>query len=209
MSYLLGQFDPATHPDFVSVGKPYSDRPGMRMRKEAFEAFKKMYEAARDEGVNLKIISSTRNFAQQKAIWEGKWERLATQTPDPRARALRILEYSSMPGTSRHHWGADIDLNDLNDAAFVGKGAHRAVYEWLSRRAGEFGFCMPYSAGRATGYQEEKWHWSYMPLSSQFLSDYERQIRAEQISGFRGDSLAATLDVVNRYVSGIAPECRR
>lgn len=209
VSYLLGQFDPASHSDFVAVGRPYSDRPDMRMRKEAFAAFQKMYEAAKAEGVTLRIISSTRSFSQQKAIWEGKWERFAAQTPDPRVRALRILEYSSMPGTSRHHWGTDIDLNDLNDAAFVGKGAHRAAYEWLSRKAGEFGFCQPYSAGRPTGYQEEKWHWSYMPLASRFLSDYERQIGADQIRGFRGDSLAAPLDVVKRYVAGISPKCHR
>ncbi len=65
-NYLLGKFDPATRTDFVVMGKPYADRSGMMLRKEAAEAFKKMWEAARKEKISLKIISSTRTFAQQK-----------------------------------------------------------------------------------------------------------------------------------------------
>ena len=166
--YLLGKFNPAQHPDFVSVGVPFTDKPGMMMRKEAFEAFKKMSESARSAGISLKIISSTRNFEQQKSIWEGKWSRFAKEAPAPKDRALKILEYSSMPGSSRHHWGTDIDLNDLNNPSFERGGKYEKVYEWLAAHAHEFGFCQPYTPGRPHGYHEEKWHWSYTPLSKPF-----------------------------------------
>jgi LAS superfamily LD-carboxypeptidase LdcB len=205
--YLLGKFDPATHPDFVAVEKPYTDKPGMRLRKETFEAFKKMWDAAKNDGVSLKIISSTRSFDQQKNIWEGKWTRFAKATPDPLKRALKILEYSSMPGSSRHHWGTDIDLNDLNNAAFEGNGPHKKVYEWLSAHAAEYGFCQPYSAGRTHGYQEEKWHWSYTPLSKPFLAQYIAEINDADIQGFNGADLAAEIGAVKHYVSGIKLEC--
>ncbi len=118
ISYLLGKFDPAARKDFVAVGKPYSDKSGMMLRKEAFEAFKKMFEAAEKDGIALKIISSTRNFDRQKEIWEGKWTRFARDQPAAKDRALKILEYSAMPGASRHHWGTDVDLNDLNNPSF-------------------------------------------------------------------------------------------
>lgn len=205
--YLLGKFDPATHPDFVRVGKPYSDKPGMMLRKEAFEAFKKMWDSAKKAGVSLKIISSTRNFEQQKNIWEGKWERFSKEVPAPKGRALKILEYSSMPGSSRHHWGTDIDLNDLNNPSFEKGGKHQKVYEWLVAHAQEFGFCQPYTAGRPHGYQEEKWHWSYTPLSKPLLAQYKASISDTEIQGFLGSDLAPEIGAVKHYVLGINQSC--
>ncbi|MCC7467260.1 MAG: M15 family metallopeptidase [Saprospiraceae bacterium] len=205
--YLLGKFDPAAHPDFVAVGKPYTDKPGMMLRREAFEAFQKMWESARKDDVNLRIISSTRTFDQQKAIWEGKWGRFAKDAPKPLDRARKILEYSSMPGSSRHHWGTDIDLNDLNNPSFEAGGAHEKVYQWLSAHAHEYGFCQPYIPGRPHGYQEEKWHWSYTPLSIPFLQQYRQTITNADIQGFQGAQLASEVNAVEHYVLGIGELC--
>ena len=206
--YLLGKFDPAVHPDFVKVGKPYTDRPGMLLRRETFEAFKKMFEAARAENISLRIISSTRNFQQQKNIWETKWERFTKDAPLPKDRALKILEFSSMPGSSRHHWGTDMDLNDLNNPSFEAGGKYQKVYEWLSAHAHEYGFCQPYTAGRAHGYHEEKWHWSFSPLSKPFLEEYKKTITESDIRGFKGAELAPELHTVEYYVGGINQDCQ-
>ncbi len=206
--YLLGNFDPATHPDFEVVGKPYSDRPGMMMRRDAFEAFKKMYAAAKEANISLKVISSTRTFAQQKNIWEGKWKRFAKDAPGAEARARKILEYSSMPGSSRHHWGTDIDLNDLNNPSFEGTGKHAKVYQWLAEHAQEYGFGQPYTAGRPYGYNEEKWHWSFMPVSKQCLDQYQQTIKDTDIKGFEGSETALTIGIVKHYVLGIDEKCK-
>ena len=81
-----------------------------------------MYNAALLEGVELKIVSGTRNFHQQKSIWERKWN-ANIKSMDSLSSVKEILKYSSMPCTSRHHWGTDIDLNDLNNSYFeYGKG---------------------------------------------------------------------------------------
>lgn len=206
--YLLGKFDPARHADFVTVGKPYSDKPGMTLRKETFEAFKKMFEAAQKEGVTLKIISSTRNFFRQKEIWEGKWARFAKDTPAAKARALKILEYSSMPGSSRHHWGTDIDLNELENYHFEKGGKYEKAYQWLTKHAHEYGFCQPYTAGRPSGYKEEKWHWSYTPLSKPFLEQFEKNIHDADIKGFKGADTATEIGIVKNYVLGINNACK-
>ncbi len=210
-AYLMGKFDPVRHPDFVPVGRPYTDRPGMLLRKEAFESFRKMWEAARKDSVPLKIISSTRTFFQQKAIWEAKWSRFAKTTPDPTARAVRIMEYSAMPGASRHHWGTDIDLNDLNNPAFEAGGKYASVYDWLQKNAHRFGFCQPYTpkgAERPHGYNEEKWHWTYQPLSAPMLEAYSRQINDTLITGFLGAESAKSIGIVRQYVQGINQSCR-
>ncbi len=208
--FLMGKFTPAKHPDFVTVGKPYATKTGMMLQKEASEAFKKMHAAAKKDGIDLVIISSTRNFEQQKGIWEGKWTRFA-DTQDPVARAERILEYSSMPGTSRHHWGTDIDLNDLNNPAFEGKGKYAKLYEWMVAHAAEYGFGQPYSpigTERPYGYHEEKWHWSYLSLAKKYRKAYLDNIKDGDIVGFKGAETASGIKVVERYVGGVAKGCQ-
>ena len=49
-----------------------------------------MYNAAKKEGIALKIISGTRNFNEQKTIWERKWKRY--KSLDPIERAQMILD---------------------------------------------------------------------------------------------------------------------
>lgn len=205
--YLMGKFNPAQHPDFVAVGSPYTNRTGMYLRKEALAAFQKMWKAAQAEGLQLTIISAARNFDYQKNIWEKKWLKYAKAFPQPKTRALKILEYSAMPGASRHHWGTDIDLNDLNNGAFNRDGAHEKVYLWLVKHAAEYGFFQPYTAKnelRPNGYNEEKWHWSYRPLSEPLLREYEQSITDEQFAGFSGAETAPDIQVVKNFVSGIA-----
>lgn len=73
IEYLTGKFDPAQHPDFVKVDAKYADKEGHLLRKDAYESFVKMAEAAEGQGITLTIISATRNFEKQRGIWEGKW----------------------------------------------------------------------------------------------------------------------------------------
>ncbi len=215
VDYLLGKFTPESDTNFIEIPAKYCSRNGMLMRREAFGAFKEMFEAAETEGVNLKIISATRNFNYQKGIWERKWTgktlvggKDLSNTPG-KERALAILKYSSMPGTSRHHWGTDIDLNELTNSYFeAGEGL--IVYQWLLNNAPNYGFCQPYSEKgeqRPNGYEEEKWHWSYMPLSEELTEAYKERISYDMIKGFKGDETAKEIEVIKKYVLGINSQC--
>lgn len=217
LDYIMGKFDPAAHPDFVKIPGKYADREGRYLHKETFDSFLKMWAAAQKDGIQLRIISATRNFQAQKGIWEAKWtggrkvggQDLSKAIPDPAQRALKILEYSSMPGTSRHHWGTDIDLNALVNSHFE-KGEGLKTYEWLTTNASQYGFCQPYSpkgTERPHGYNEEKWHWSYLPIAKQLTDQASIQLKNEKIEGFKGAEAATQIDVVSKYVLGINPDC--
>lgn len=218
--YLLGQFEPQEDSLFVMIEDQYSDGSGRGgfMHRDAFQAFKKMHAAAKDAGISLTILSPTRNFYRQKGIWERKWngetlvkgKDLSKSQPDPVLRAKTILEYSSMPGTSRHHWGTDIDINAFENSYFEsGKGLKE--YEWLLANGPEYGFCQPYTQkgeARPNGYEEEKWHWSYTPVAEKYLSAYKRMIKYEDIKGFMGAETAEAIDVIPNYVDGINHACK-
>jgi zinc D-Ala-D-Ala carboxypeptidase len=205
-NYLLGRFDQQEDARFVKLEDAHTrgSARGQYLRKETYEAFKRMAEAAQKDGVQLVIISATRNFFQQKAIWERKWQAESAIESEVE-RAKKILLFSSMPGTSRHHWGTDVDLNNLNNSYFE-SGEGLKIYEWLKTNAHEYGFCQPYTSkeGGRTGYEEERWHWSYTPLSNEFLKAYKQTIQLSDIQGFLGHDTAAKIRVIQYYVEGVS-----
>ena len=219
IDYITGKFDPATHSEFTPILPEHANTASMLMRKDAYAAFVSMFEAARKEGVHLKIISATRNFDRQKQIWEKKWTgetlvegnvNLAQDVLDPVERAQRILRFSSMPGTSRHHWGTDIDLNHLENSWFE-HGEGLKIYTWLVEHAMDYGFCQPYSPkgpDRPNGYEEEKWHWSWMPVSQSLTRQATVLLNDHDIRGFLGDQTAPGIGVVSNYILGINTLCK-
>ena len=117
------------------------------------------------------------------------------------------MRYSSMPGTSRHHWGTDFDINALNNRWFDTPEG-KPVYDWMKAHAAEYGFCEVYSARdgrRQTGYEPERWHWSYIPTASRYLAAYV-EARDAQPRGFEGDVAAPQINWLTDYVLGINPD---
>lgn len=173
--------------------------------KEVADAFEKMYRAAEKEGFRLTLISGFRSFSHQKRIWQKKHKTNPYLYENEEMRILKIMEYSAMPGTSRHHWGSDIDVVSLKNSFFE-KGYGQEVFLWLKKNGNRFGFRQVYTAGRAHGYKEERWHFTYFPLSTEYLMAYKKQIQPSDIYGFSGDLLVGKLDIIEKYVLGINPE---
>ena len=202
---LLGKIDPAKNDQFTIIPSKYCMRSGMYLRNEVLIAFEELHKNAVDEGINLVVISATRSFDHQKSIWERKWGRTKYMGWQDFDKAQDILKYSSMPGTSRHHWGTDLDFNSLENSYFETEEGAK-VYDFLERCGGELGFVQVYTSkeeGR-TGYEEEKWHWSYMPVSSVLLDSYNDLISSEDIKGFEGSSSADSIKIIDHFVNGIA-----
>lgn len=219
--YLTGKFDPSQRENFVLIPSEYAigqmSQNKMYLRKETLDAFLRMQKAADQDGIDLKIASATRNFDYQKELWNNKWtgativdgKDLSKSFPDELERFKKILEYSAAPGTSRHHFGTDIDINDANPEYFK-KENGRKVYEWLAKNAYMFGFCQTYNlkgSERKTGYNEEKWHWSYLPIARKLTQEYKNLIKEKDLKGYDGDEYVSSLDLINDYVLSINPEC--
>ena len=214
---LTGRFDPAADTNFVALEAAYTDGDGeYLLRRETAAALRRMIDAAGADGVELRVRSATRNHARQAQIWGAKWRgerlleggvNLAESGLSDSAKARMILLYSSMPGTSRHHWGTDVDLNAFTNEYFdAGRGA--AEYAWLREHAPDFGFRQPYTSkeGGRTGYEEERWHWSYAPLSVPLLRAYAAEVDYGAIRGFAGADVAAEVGAIEEYVLGVNPE---
>ncbi|WP_224483587.1 M15 family metallopeptidase [Robertkochia aurantiaca] len=162
-------------------GKVYEGE-GIGLRKEAYESFIWMKEAAAKEGIEIRVVSGFRDFARQKGIWERKYNRFTGEGASPEEAIERIIEYSTIPGTSRHHWGTDIDIIDggaeysgdvLVAEKFERGGPFHKLKKWMDAHAGAYGFVRVYTdePGRK-GFKYEPWHYSYAPISIEMLKAY-------------------------------------
>ena len=189
--------------EFRTLPSDYCLKERCVLRSEAALAFEQMALAAARDGIRLRVLSATRSFSDQKRIWEAKWR---ARTGEPKSRAMDILKYSSMPGTSRHHWGTDLDINSLEPSYFKsGRGLEE--YLWLNENASRFGFFQAYTLSASTeagGYQEEPWHWSYAPLSNKMLRAYLIWVDYDDLPYFQGVEVAEELQIFDRFVRGVS-----
>ncbi|MFB3789547.1 MAG: M15 family metallopeptidase [bacterium] len=183
---------------------------GFNLRKPAAEAFEAMRKAARKDGIRLYSVSSFRGFEHQMKIWNQKYQSLRQNgTPAPEI-IWKILEYSSMPGSSRHHWGTDLDLIDdaptrpadpLQAEYFAEGGIYHNLYQWLVLNAPTYGFYEVYTNDpQRTGFAYEPWHWSYSELSIPFLKEYGeidllKHLKNSQMEGRQ----ILTAEIIQRY----------
>ena len=162
---------------------------GNQMQQQAADAFARLQADAREAGYQLTIASSFRSFARQAAIWNGKASG-ARPIHDDAGRPLNsadlsrrqllhaILRFSALPGTSRHHWGSDVDVYDAAavDAGYAVQltpqevapgGCFDGFHCWLDERMAadeSHGFFRPYARDTG-GVAVERWHLSYAPVS--------------------------------------------
>lgn len=221
--YVTGRFSASKHSQFATLEMLNIPTMGHRklLRREAGQALIQMIASLQKEhpDINIWVVSAHRGFYQQRHIWEAKWtgqrkvegQRLNDTLHDPTARAVKILEYSAMPGASRHHWGTEVDFNRLQNSYYE-KGSGLALYNWLRKNAATYGFCQPYTAGRNKGHREEKWHWSYRPLAMQFQRKWEElfsehTVRFLRNAKFAGNKAAAPLAA--GYQKHINPACSK
>ncbi len=207
--FLTGKNNYYTDTNFIEIPAHMAYRKQMFLLKETYESYNKMYLAAKKEGIHLKVISASRTFVEQSWIWEDKWKTHKSKFETDNALSSYIMQYSAMPGTSRHHWGTEVDLNSTSSSYFA-SGTGLKVYNWLAKNAATYGFCQSYNekgTERDTGYNEEMWHWSYYSLANRFLEGYKKKVNYTHITGFSGDFTAKSLDVIDNYVLAINNNC--
>ena len=153
-----------------------------KLQKEVFEAFTKMKKEALKEGILLQIVSAYRSINRQEEIWNRKFTTYISEGNLPQQAIKKIIEYSTIPGTSRHHWGTDIDIIDsiqkapkklLIDENYSRGGSYSNLKIWMDNNAEKFGFYLVYDDDPLRkGFKFEPWHYSFMPISKPMLNGF-------------------------------------
>lgn len=198
--------------ELIGKGNPDVFGEGFSLRKEAYDAYLKMSEAAAKKGIKIKAVSSYRTYAHQNRIWERKYKQFTSYGLSPTDAINKIVEYSTIPGTSRHHWATDIDIIDDNATysgdvlvaeKFHGEGPFCKLKEWLDKNANRFGFYIVYTDNpKRKGFKYEPWHYSYAPISKPMLKEYRKldikeMLQKEKLMG--NDYF--TSEFISKYIS--------
>ncbi|MDO5654876.1 MAG: M15 family metallopeptidase [Flavobacteriaceae bacterium] len=170
-----------------------------KLRKETSEALETLIKDAKKVGFKPQVLSSYRNYSHQKRIWDNKFESFTKQEKlSPQKAIQKIIAYSTIPGTSRHHWGTDFDMvdaakgiptNPLNEKHFNPGGIYYDFKIWLNENAEKYGFFEVYTNEKGRkGFKYEPWHFSYLPIACEMMRQYMNknlifEIRKSDIKG--------------------------
>lgn len=195
------------------------------LRPDTALAFQAMADAAAEEGIQLVAASGFRSFDRQLAIWNAKatgdrpclndlGDTLDLSCLDEWKAVQAILRFSALPGTSRHHWGTDLDVFDaaavpadyalqLVPREYGPDGPFYRLDQWLQSNSARFGFARPYSQDRG-GVAPEAWHLSYAPVAELYARQISptgwRQAIAGEALQFKETVLLNLSDIFERFV---------
>lgn len=191
------------------------------LQKTAHKAFAQMHRAALEDDIDIRILSGYRHFNDQLKIWNRKYTHYKKKNLAEEDIFNRISTYSAIPGTSRHHWGTEIDIIDSNaprpKAGFLvpqhyqKNGIYSRLYEWMNKNGPDFGFYLVYTDNKnRMGFNFEPWHYSFEPLAKNYLKlfarmDLEKNIKDQKIGGNNYFDKNCLLSYFHTHLLGINP----
>ena len=124
------------------------------LRKEAADAWQKLYEAAKEADISINVVSSFRTQSYQENLFNSY---LAV---DPDAAT-----YSAAPRTSEHELGLTLDISydhELHEDLQTS-----ALGRWMSENSYRYGWIVRYPQGKedVTQYIYEPWHYRYVGVT--------------------------------------------
>ena len=155
----------------------------IQLERETYNAFIKMKDAAEKDGIKIKIVSGFRDFYRQQTIWNNKYKKFTEEfLLDGPSAIQEIIRFSTIPGTSRHHWGTEIDVIDENfkneKNLLIAKkyeegGIFNSLKKWMDKNSEKFGFYIVYDDNdKRPGFEYEPWHYTYKPVSNLYQTEF-------------------------------------
>lgn len=136
-----------------------------QMRKVAADALNAMFDAAAEEGLEIRLRTGFRSYSYQTSLYNNYVKRDGQKAADT---------YSARPGTSEHQTGLSCDLGGKSEGFELSyKFGKTDEGKWVAEHAHEFGFIIRYTdgeqkesgkgaPGKITGYVYEPWHIRYV-----------------------------------------------
>ncbi len=145
------------------------------VHKNAVGPLMNLLQAAKKDGVPLRVAAGFRSVEMQRAAYES----------GARKKGISLRSYAwwtAPPGFSEHHTGLAVDFTDLRKpktdftpATF----SKTEAYAWLKSHAPEFGFELSFEERNTLRVAFEPWHWRFVgDAESRAIFAVARQGRA-------------------------------
>ena len=155
--------------NLVNMDRSYTVNDGKQylLSAVAYENYVRMADAAKIDGLSMKVLSAYRTEDYQRNLYNNKVRTTGKINAD---------NYSARPGSSEHQTGLAVDISSTS-----GTFEYTAEFKWLQKHAHEYGFILRYPKGKEwiTGYSYEPWHYRYVgPEAAKVI--YEEGITYEE-----------------------------
>ena len=139
--YLKDDYAPE---DIVPILNWYAYE-GHSTKKEVYDKYVDMWNAANEQGLVLLVNSSFRTLEEQQEEYDAFGD-----------------DYASRPGFSEHQTGLALDI--VSDGVQGNEFENTDEFKWLQENAHNYGFILRYPKGKEhiTGYSYESWHYRYV-----------------------------------------------
>jgi D-alanyl-D-alanine carboxypeptidase len=170
------------------------DNPKKQMRKPAALAIEKMFDEAKNQGINLYGVSGYRSADRQKQIFDNRVQAEGE---------VSAREYVALPGESEHQTGLAMDVGRLE-----GNFGQSKEGKWLRDNAHNFGFILRYPEGKEhiTKINYEPWHFRYVginPAKEIYESGLTLEEYIEDIPVYK-EKLSLILYIPSKLVANIS-----
>ena len=137
--------------NLVKIPEPYASDNDLLGSREAVDAFKLMYKAAKDEGFGIVINSAYRSYKDQEETCN-TYRNLYGDN--------YVNKYVARPGFSEHQTGLGFDIGSTTTNVFK----NSKEYQWMEDNAYKYGFILrfPQKWVIYTGFNPEPWHYRYV-----------------------------------------------
>lgn len=128
----------------------------MHVRSDTAAALEKMFADAKQQGINLMLVSGYRSYGLQADVYASYAKSSGVTTADT---------FSARPGHSEHQTGLAADLGAASGTCQLDQCfGDTPEGKWLAANAYRFGFIIRYPKGdqSLTGYEYEPWHVRYV-----------------------------------------------
>ena len=128
---------------------------GIYLVKEAKDELEKMITKAREDGMNIRVISAYRSYSYQENLYNNYVKSDGVKMADT---------YSARAGYSEHQTGLVVDVTRAFDN--FNNFENTNEYNWMLENAANYGFILRYPKDKEniTTYSFEAWHYRYVGI---------------------------------------------
>ena len=128
---------------------------GIYLVKEAKDNIEKLISDAKNDGMNIRVISAYRSYTYQENLYNNYVKSDGVEMADT---------YSARAGYSEHQTGLVVDVTRAYDD--FNNFENTNEYNWMSENAANYGFILRYPKDKEniTTYSFEAWHYRYVGI---------------------------------------------
>lgn len=132
---------------------------GKQVDTRIYPALQKMFDDARESGIDLFVREGYRTREAQQSIMDSRIQQYMDQGNSAEEAEALAKQYVAVPGTSEHELGISVDINANSNVS-----SDDAVYSWLNDNAYKYGFIKRYPEDKVdiTGINNEPWHYRFV-----------------------------------------------